>query len=441
MTYEEVKRRAFLLPPEEEQHPGPPPGWVPPPPPEEMEPECEAVITGALRADGETITYRGGTWTATEDNQSAVYARGGAQVALTGTVLEKQSGALVQEYTDSQGNPVRLPMLRGINSTVLANGNGTEVRLIDTQIVSRCEPGDMALEAANGVFSVFRGKAFLNRVNIELDGGFGHGLYDSQFGVICADDCRIVTTGHCASALATDQPGGDLYIRDTAALCKGPASAGVYVDGGSHAELCGCDLRSLQAEGAVLCNDGYLRIEDTVIRGVLGAKIWQPVEKPGRMELCGCILIADGDSAFVFDGGFGTAVLERCVLSPAAGHCAIESRRCPQHYDHIGNGTAILRGCRISGDVAAADDCSLAVKLENSGIRGRMHHVDLTVGYGSQVVFTGDSELRSLQVETLQSLWAAVPCTVTYVPGAKGLSGDYDLGNLKLVAVKGETSV
>ena len=89
MTYEEVKRRAFLPPPEEEQHPGPPPGWVPPPPPEEMEPECEAVITGALRADGETITHRGGAWTATEDNQSALYARGGAQVALTGAVLEE----------------------------------------------------------------------------------------------------------------------------------------------------------------------------------------------------------------------------------------------------------------------------------------------------------------------------------------------------------------
>ena len=377
MTYEEVKRRAFLPPPEAEQHPGPPPGWVPPPPPKEMEPECEAVITGALRVEGEKQELAGGVYTATEDNQSALYARAGAKVSLTGTVLEKTGGALVQEYTDEAGQTVRLPMLRGINSTVLSNGEGTEVRLKDCRIVSHCEPGDMALEASNGVFAVFRGKAFLENVDIALDGGFAHGLYDSQFGTICAEGCRVVTTGHCASALATDQPGGDLFIRNTWALCRGPASAGVYVDGGSHAEVTACDLRSLQAEGAVLCNDGFLRLSDTVIRG------------------------------------------------------ALESRRCPQHWDHIGNGTVILRDCRVAGDLAACDDCALSVRLENSAVTGRMHHVALRVGYGSRVVFTGDSELEALETEELSALSALVPCTVTYLP-TEALSGDYDLGNLRL---------
>ena len=431
MRYEEVKERAFLPPPQAEQHPGPPPGWVPPPPPEEMEPECEAVITGALRADGEKKEITGGVYTATENNQSALYARAGAGVSLTGAVLEKTGGALVQEYTDEAGGTVRLPMLRGINSTVLVNGAGTEVHLKDCRIVSPCRPGDMALEASNGVFSVFRGKAFLQNVDIALDGGFAHGLYDSQFGTIYAADCRIVTTGHCASALATDQPGGDLFIRNTSALCRGPASAGVYVDGGSYAEVTGCDLRSIQAEGAVLCNDGFLRLSGTVIRGTLGAKLWQPVEQPGRMELQNCTLIADSDSALVFDGGYGTAVIENCVLSPAPGHCALESRRCPQHWDHIGNGTVILRDCRVAGDLAACDDCALAVSLENSAVTGRMHHVALTVGYGSRVVFTGDSELETLETETLSALSALVPCTVTYVPTAS-LSGDHDLGNLRL---------
>lgn len=432
MTFEEVKKRAKLPPPEAEQHPGPPPGWVPPPPPQEMEPECEAVITGAYTADGKTETIAGLTAVATEDNQSAVYARGGAEVTLTGAVLNKQSGALVRQQTSPQGEPVVLPVLRGINSAVLSNGQGTVVSLRDSRIVSRCEPGDMALEAANGVFTVFRGQAFLERVRIQLDGGFGHGLYDSQFGTIYAKDCIIETTGHCASALATDQPGGDLFIYDTTAVCRGPASAGVYVDGGSRGELYGCTLTSVQGEGAVLCNDGFLSITDTVIRGTLGAKIWQPVAQPGIMELSHCTLISTQDSAFVFDGGYGTVVLDACTLVPALGQCAMESRRCPQHYDHIGNGTAILKNSRIVGYLAATDDCSLAVTLENSRVQGQMYHVDLTVGYGSRVVFTGDSALESLQVADLSALSACAPCTVTYVPQQDGLRGNYDLGDLKL---------
>ena len=447
MTFEEVRNRAKLPPPEEEHHPGPPPGWVPPPPPPEMEPECEAVISGSLRADGETLTFKPGkasgealsdvTISSDADNESAVYARGGAKLVLEDAVIEKNGGAQVRAVKDSEGKDIMLPMLRGINSAVLANGEGTEIRLQDCQILSRCTPGDMALEAANGVFTVFRGKAYLDRVNIELDGGFGHGLYDTQFGTIYADDCRIVTTGHCASALATDNPGGDLFIRNTSTLCTGPASAGVYVDGGSHAEIYSCHLASVQGEGAALCNDGYLYIADTLLRGTIGAKIWQPIARPGRMELDRCTLVSTTDSAFIFDGGYGTVVMDACMVSPAPGQCAIEARRCPQHYDHIADGTAILKNCSITGDIAATDDCSLAVKLENTDVLGQMHHVDLDVGYGSRVVFTGDSQLATLKVVELESLSAVCPCTVTYVPTEGGLDGEYVLDNLILKPVKG----
>lgn len=438
MTFDEVKQRAKLPPPPEENHPGPPPGWVPPPPPSEMEPECEAVITGSIYVDGKAETLSGITSTATRDNESVLYARNGARVSAVQTVFEKIGGALVEEIKNEAGEVTgTLPMLRGINSAVLVNGVGTEVHLEDCRIVSPCTPGDMALEAANGVFSVFRGKAFLERVDIQLDGGFGHGLYDSQFGTIYAADCTIRTTGHCASALATDQPGGDLFITRTHGVCIGPASAGVYVDGGSHAELYDCDLQSIQGEGAVLCNDGFLRICGSTLRGTLGAKIWQPVEQPGTMELMNCTLISTEDSAFVFDGGYGTVIMDSCVLSPVYGQCAIESRRCPQHYDHIGNGTAVLRNCTIVGDIGATDDSSLCVKLENTTVQGRMHHVNMQVGYGSRVVFTGDSSLETLQVEDLASLTASVPCMVTYNPVGSSLSGDYDLGNLKLVSRKG----
>lgn len=391
-----------------------------------MEPQCEAAILGTFRADGTRELLKDTALTAGKDNESVLYARGGAHVTAENTVLIKSGGALVREVKNDAGEVTdTLPMLRGINSAVLANGEGTEVHLTDCQILSPCTPGDMALEAANGVFTAFRGKAFLDRVDIQLDGGFGHGLYDSQFGVIYASDCTIRTAGHCASALATDQPGGDLYITRTYGLCTGPASAGVYVDGGSHAEVYDCCLESRQGEGAVLCNDGFLRISGSTLRGTLGAKIWQPVELPGTMELVDCTLVADKDSAFVFDGGYGTVTLERCRLLPGPGQCAIESRRCPQHYDHIGRGTAVLRDCTIYGDMGAPDDCSLTLKLEHSRVQGQMYNVHLTVGYGSQVVFTGGSHLASLTADTLESLSAVRPCTITYCPTEGGLTGTH----------------
>lgn len=438
MTLEEVKKRAQLPPPEAENHPGPPPGWVPPPPPPEMEPECEAVIAGAIYADGAEMIRQvekisgeglcGITVESDRDNESAIYARGGAKITVERSLLRKTGGALVRQIVDADGNQTgMLPMLRGINSTVLANGPDTVVTLKDCRIEVPCTPGDMALEASNGVFTVFRGKAYLERVNIELDSGFGHGLYDSQFGAIYADQCRVVTTGHCASALATDQPGGDLFITNTTALCRGPASAGVYVDGGSHAELYGCNLRSVQDAGAALCNDGYLGITDSVLRGALAAKLWQPVEEPGLMELTRCTLISDEDAAYIFDGGHGKVVMDACTLVPAPGQCAIECRRCEHHYDHIGNGEAVLKNCTLVGDIAATDDCSLKVELENTTVEGRFYNVDLKVGYGSRVVFTGDSELCGLEVAELGALRTVKPCVITYAPKAGGISGVHTL--------------
>lgn len=428
MTLEEIRQRAKLPPPQEEHHPGPPPGWVPPPPPPAMEPQCEAAIRSAVRADGTQEILTDTTFTAKMDNQSVLYARAGAHVTAENTVFQKSGGAMIREVKNNIGEVTdTLPMLRGINSAVLVNGSNTEVHLSNCQILSPCAPGDMALEAANGVFTVFRGKAFLKRVDIELGGGFGHGLYDSQFGVIYASDCTIHTSGHCASALATDQPGGDLYITRTYCLCTGPASAGIYVDGGSHAEVYDCCLESRQGEGAVLCNDGFLRISGTTLRGTIGAKLWQPVAQPGTMELIDCTIIANSDSAFVFDGGYGTVTMERCRFLPGPVQCAIESRRCPQHYDHIGRGTAVLRDCTIYGDIGASDDCSLSLKLEHSMVQGEMYNVHLTVDYGSQVVFTGNSHLASLTADTLKGLSATCPCTITYYPTEGGVSGTHPL--------------
>ena len=428
MTIDELRVCAKLPPPKEKQHSGPPPGWVPPSPPPEMESICEKAIKSVEFVDHAKKDLDHVLLTASEDNESALYVRNGAKVSAAHSVMKKEGGALVREIKDSSGAiQDTLPMLRGINSTVLVNGTGTELHLSDCQILSPCDPGDMELEAANGVFAVFQGRAFLKHVKIHVNGGFGHGLYDSQFGAIYASDCSIFTTGHCASALATDQPGGDLYITNTYAVCTGPASAGVYVDGGSHAELYNCQLESSRGEGAVLCNDGFLSIFGSILRGTVGAKIWQPVSQPGNMKLSDCTIVSTVDSAFVFDGGYGIVTMNNCTLLPALGQCAIESRRCPQHYDHIGNGTAILKDCTVYGDAGAADDCSLSLLLEHSIIQGKLHHVNVTVGYGSRIVFTGDSQIETLTVDTLDSLTSICPCTITYVPMDGGIQGTYDL--------------
>lgn len=428
MTFEEIRQRAKLPPPQEEHHPGPPPGWVPPAPPLAMEPQCEGAIRSAVRADNIRKQIHDITITAQQDNESVLYARNGANVAAENVVFLKSGGALVREIKNDTGEVMEsLPILRGINSSVLANGSGTEVHLSHCRILSPCTPGDMALEAANGVFSVFRGKVFLQNVYIDVNGGFGHGLYNSQFGIIYASDCIIRTSGHCASALATDQPGGDLYITRTYCQCTGPASAGVYVDGGSHAEIYNCCLESLQGEGAVLCNDGFLHISGSTLRGTTGAKLWQPVDQPGTLELTDCTIIANSDSAFIFDGGYGTVTMERCKLFPGPGQCAIESRRCPQHYDHIGHGTAVLRDCTIYGDIGASDDCILNLKLEHTTVQGQMHNVHLTVGYGSQVIFTGNSALASLTADSMNSLISTGPFTITYRPQMCSIQGTYTL--------------
>lgn len=430
------------------QHPGMPPDFVPPPSPTEMEEVCESAILAPVRMDGTVLDVSdkvcggrvdGGsisdmTILATQDNESCVYGRNGALLNIRNSILNKTDGAAVPVSTDAPG-----PMLRGLNSLVLANGLGTRIFVRDCQLISEHEyVNDESLKSSHGAFSVFRGETYLENVLIRLNGSFAHGVYDTLFGKIYMDACSVETYGECASALATDNPGGDIYATNCVVHTHGPASAGIYCDGGSNVEFTGGHLESEIDAGAIVCNDGRVRITDATVKGVYAARMWQPVTRPARMEFVRCNLIATEHSAFVFDGGYGTAVFDDCTISASEDKCLIISRRCYNNYDAIGKGSVVLRNTVLTGAIGAADDCSMDVVMENSTLWGQVYRANMKISYDSKLIFTGDCITGRLMPETLSCLESMGRCTVQYDPEGSTISGRLTIkGGAVLVPIAG----
>ena len=415
------------------QHPGMPPDFVPPPSPTKMEDVCEAAILAPVRMDGTVLTISeqacggtvdgnnisGMTILATRDNESCVYARDGALLNIKNSTLNKTDGAAVPVSSDSPG-----PMLRGLNSLVLANGEGTKIFVKDCKIISEHEfINDESLKSSHGAFSVFKGETYLKDVLIRLNGSFAHGVYDTLLGKIYLDGCEVETSGECASALATDNPGGDIFATDCVVHTHGPASAGIYCDGGSCVDFTRGHLEADIDAGAIVCNDGKVRITDATVKGAYAARMWQPVTQPAKMEFVHCNLIATEHSAFVFDGGNGTAIFDDCTISAKDDKCLIISRRCYNNYDAIGNGHVILRNSNLTGSLGAADDCSMNVVMENSTVHGQVYRADMKIAYDSKFVFTGDCIAGKLMPETLSCLESTGSYTIQYNPKGSTISG------------------
>ena len=415
------------------QHPGMPPDFVPPPSPTKMEDICEAAILATVRMDGNVMSVServcggtidgnsisGMTIPATRDNESCVYARDGAILNVRNSILNKSDGAATPVASNTPG-----PMLRGLNSLVLANGQGTKVFVKDCQIISEHEfVNDELIKSSHGAFAVFKGETHLKNVLIRLNGSFAHGVYDTLFGKIYLDHCDVETFGECASALATDNPGGDIFATDCVVHTHGPASAGIYCDGGSHVDFTRGHLESDIDAGVIACNDGKVRITDTTVKGVYAARMWQPVTRCAQMEFIHCNLIATEHSAFVFDGGNGTAIFDDCTISAKDDKCLIISRRCYNNYDAIGNGHVILRNSNLTGSLGAADDCSMDVIMENSTVYGQVYRTDMKISYDSKFVFTGDCIAGKLMPEALSCLESTGNYTIQYNPEGSTISG------------------
>ncbi|MBR1552555.1 MAG: hypothetical protein IJ631_00920 [Schwartzia sp.] len=164
-------------------------------------------------SDGKEETVAGKSFAATKGNESAVLARNGAKLSLSGAALQKRGDTTSEEESNFAGQ----------NAVLLAN-NST-VAVSDTTLSSNAE-------GANAIFSTGRkAQVTARRVTIRTGGNSSRGLDATYGGTVTGEAVDIATKGaHCA-ALATDRGEGTVSVTGSKLVTEGEGSPCIYSTG------------------------------------------------------------------------------------------------------------------------------------------------------------------------------------------------------------------
>ncbi len=177
--------------------------------------DYSGTYTGILSADGTTQTSTGETISADQSDQNAVIAQNGATLTVQGATITKSGD-------DDNGDNCNF---YGVNSSVLAVGEGTTLNIADSSISSTSA-------GSNGIFSTDNATVNANNVSIKTTaGGNSRGLDATYGGTIVANKMTVSTEkDHCA-AVATDRGGGSISVTNSQLDTAGSGSPVLYSTG------------------------------------------------------------------------------------------------------------------------------------------------------------------------------------------------------------------
>ena len=203
--------------------------------------------SGKLTADGKEVTSDGEKIESTTADENALLAENGGVLKVTGATISKSGD-------DNNGDSCNF---YGVNSSVLATGEGSKVYLSDSTINSTGEGN-------NGVFATDSGTAYLNSVEITTtEGSNSRGLDATYGGVIYGNDLTISTAkDHCA-ALATDRGGGYISVTNSSLKTAGNGSPLIYSTGDIEVDnvtgtSSGSQIAGIEGKNRIVINNSTL---------------------------------------------------------------------------------------------------------------------------------------------------------------------------------------
>ena len=170
--------------------------------------------TGAIEADGESISENGAAFEATEADQNAALAQNGGALALTGVTLTKSGD-------DTNGDNCNF---YGLNSILLAVGEDSTATISDSALSATSE-------GSNGIFATDGATVLANNVQINTTAGNSRGLDATYGGTILAGNVDISTKGDHSGGIATDRGGGNISVDGGTVSTEGSGSPIVYSTG------------------------------------------------------------------------------------------------------------------------------------------------------------------------------------------------------------------
>lgn len=173
-----------------------------------------ATATGAYTVDGTNETQTDQTYTATNEDQSAIYVINGGTLTLNNPTITTSGN------TSSDSNS----SFYGLNAGVLATA-GSTINIVGGRI-------ETTGTGANGAFATGSGATVnLSQVTITATGDGGHGVMATQGGVLTLTDVVMNTAGAHSAPIATDRGSGTITATGGEVTTTGQDSPCYYSTG------------------------------------------------------------------------------------------------------------------------------------------------------------------------------------------------------------------
>ena len=346
----------------------------------------------------------------TKLDTSAIYAKNGASVEIADSVI-MTVGGLNPNYNI-------LTYRWGVNNTVLSNGEGSIVRLSNTEIST----------SSSALFAVCGG-------------------------TIYATDCKLTTTGPAAVGAAYN---GNIFIRRAKMNTAFRAVGSLFFGGkivctevdvynrGSLYLLFSDESTDMQFYDSNLVSESELGHVTGVANLTLSNT--NVKSKGGLILENNCSLLTDICTVNITGGSFkvsddniiNTIKKQRSIIKVAGG---------AKFYIAEGYSFLIAKDesavkffgadLDFEGNMTADETSSLDIYLTNSNYKGASANATISLDKKSKWVVTGDSVLRGLNVSDVSNITSNGKYTIKYNPNRSNISAPYKLsGGGRLVPIQ-----
>jgi hypothetical protein len=356
-----------------------------------------STATGAYTVDGSTETQTDQTYTASNEDQSGVYAINGGNLTLNNVTVETSGNTSSDENSS----------FYGLNAGILAT-SGSKIT-VNGGTISTTGTG------ANGAFATGDGTTVnLFDVTINATGDGGHGVMITLGGAMTLTDVDITTTGAHSAPIATDRGGGTITATGGTITTSGQDSPCYYSTGEltiSNSTCYATGSESVVIEGAnsVTLTDSNLTSE---IASKWGVMIYQSFSgdaegNEGVFTMTGGSLAHTASDGPLFYVTNTTAYITLNAVNVNATSGTLLRAEGNDRWGTSGaNGGIVFLNAdkqTLAGDLSADAISSLTISLQNgSTLMGAVNADDsaksanLTLDESSTWYVTADSHLTCL---------------------------------------------
>jgi hypothetical protein len=364
-------------------------------PPTESGTGGDYTITATYQLDGGSKEFSGQTYTANDEDKSAVYVLNGGILTLKDAIITTSGD------TSSQDNS----SFYGLNAAVLAASGGM-IDLSDSTITT-------SGLGANGAFATGSGSSVtLSNVTIYATGDGGHGVMATQGGTLTLNNVTMTTAGKNSGVVATDRGSGTITMVGGSALASGQDSPAVYSTGVIN--ISNASLSATGAEAAVIEGANSITLTDCTLtssKEKWGVMIYQSMSgdaegTQGTFTMTGGKLEYTPTSGplFYVTNSTGVITLKNVEVTNGSG---ILINAAAGNWGNAGEngGTVIFTADNqaLEGDLVADTISSIDLTLQNrSSLKGTINpegtakFVNLTLDATSTWTVTANSTLTRL---------------------------------------------